>query len=200
MATLERALTIACEAHKGQVDKANEPYILHVLRVVLGVEGADEQIVAALHDVVEKNPQWTLERIAVESFPPEIVEAVDALTRRPEESEEAFLARATAAVEALVPGCRPAAFGHMGDGNIHFNVSQPVGADKAAFIAGWDAMGTVVHGVVAELDGSISAEHGIGRLKRHLLPGVKAPLELDLMRRIKRAYDPNGILNPNRVL
>lgn len=95
MPTLERAITIACEAHKGQVDKADEPYILHVLRVVLGVEGADEQIVAALHDVVEKNPEWTLERIAVESFPPEIVEAVDALTRRPEESEEAFLARAT---------------------------------------------------------------------------------------------------------
>ncbi len=118
----------------------------------------------------------------------------------PVASVPAFLARATAAVEALVPGCRPAAFGHMGDGNIHFNVSQPVGADKAAFIAGWDAMGTVVHGIVAELDGSISAEHGIGRLKRHLLPGVKAPLELDLMRRIKRAFDPNGVLNPDRVL
>ncbi len=112
----------------------------------------------------------------------------------------AFLARATAAVEALVPGCRPVPFGHMGDGNIHFNVSQPVGADKAAYLADWDAMGTVVHGIVAELDGSISAEHGIGRLKRHLLPGVKSALELDMMRRIKTAFDPNGILNPGRVL
>lgn len=96
MSSLERALAIACEAHKGQVDKAGEPYVLHVLRVVLAVEGEDERTVAALHDVVEKNPEWTLERIAVESFPPEIVEAVDALTRRPGESEEAFLARATA--------------------------------------------------------------------------------------------------------
>ena len=96
MATLERALTIACEAHKGQVDKANEPYILHVLRVVLAVDGTDERMVAALHDVVEKNAEWTLERIAVESFPPEIVEAVDALTRRAGETEEAYLARATA--------------------------------------------------------------------------------------------------------
>jgi FAD/FMN-containing dehydrogenase len=111
-----------------------------------------------------------------------------------------FLARATAAVEALVPGCRPAAFGHMGDGNIHFNVSQPVGADKAAYLAGWDEMGTVVHGIVADLGGSISAEHGIGRLKRHLLPGVKSALELDMMRRVKAAFDPNGILNPGRVL
>jgi FAD/FMN-containing dehydrogenase len=112
----------------------------------------------------------------------------------------AFLERATAAVEALVPGCRPAPFGHMGDGNIHFNVSQPVGADKDGFLAGWDAMNAVVHGVVAELGGSISAEHGIGRLKRHLLPGVKSPLELDMMRRIKTAFDPNFILNPDRML
>ena len=111
-----------------------------------------------------------------------------------------FLARATAAVEALVPGCRPVPFGHMGDGNIHFNVSQPVGADKAAFLAGWNEMGDVVHGIVAELGGSISAEHGIGRLKRHLLPGVKSALELDMMRRIKSAFDPNGILNPGRML
>jgi (p)ppGpp synthase/HD superfamily hydrolase len=96
MPTLERALAIACEAHKGQTDKVGEPYVLHVLRVVLAVEGDDPRIVAALHDVVEKSPEWTLERIAVESFPPEIVEAVDALTRRPHESEEAYLARATA--------------------------------------------------------------------------------------------------------
>jgi (p)ppGpp synthase/HD superfamily hydrolase len=96
MSTLERALAIACDAHKGQVDKAGEPYILHVLRVVLAVDGIDERMVAALHDVVEKNDEWTLERIAVESFPPEIVEAVDALTRRPDENEEAFTARATA--------------------------------------------------------------------------------------------------------
>jgi FAD/FMN-containing dehydrogenase len=111
-----------------------------------------------------------------------------------------FLARATAAVEALVPGCRPAPFGHMGDGNIHFNVSQPVGADKHAFLAGWDEMNAVVHGIVADLGGSISAEHGIGRLKQHLLPGVKSPLELDMMRRVKAAFDPNFILNPGRVL
>ena len=111
-----------------------------------------------------------------------------------------FLARAIAAVEAMVPGCRPVPFGHLGDGNIHFNVSQPVGADKAGFLARWSEMNEAVHAIVAELHGSISAEHGIGRLKRDLLPGVKDPVELDLMRTIKQTLDPQGILNPGSVL
>jgi len=111
-----------------------------------------------------------------------------------------FLKRATAAVEAMVPGCRPVPFGHLGDGNIHFNISQPVGADKAAYLAGWAEMNEAVHAIVRELHGSISAEHGIGRLKRDLLPGVKDPVELDLMRSIKQTLDPKGIFNPGAVL
>ena len=111
-----------------------------------------------------------------------------------------FLARAIAVVEAMVPGCRPVPFGHLGDGNIHFNVSQPVGADKAGFLGRWSEMNEAVHAIVAELHGSISAEHGIGRLKRDLLPGVKDPVELDLMRTIKQTLDPKGILNPGAVL
>ncbi len=111
-----------------------------------------------------------------------------------------FLARAIAAVEAMVPGCRPVPFGHLGDGNIHFNVSQPGGADKAGFLARWSEMNEAVHAIVAELHGSISAEHGIGRLKRDLLPGVKDPVELDLMRTLKRTLDPKRILNPGAVL
>ena len=111
-----------------------------------------------------------------------------------------FLARAIAAVEAMVPGCRPVPFGHLGDGNIHFNVSQPVGADKAGFLARWSEMNEAVHAIVTELHGSISAEHGIGRLKRDLLPGVKDPVELDLMRTLKRTLDPKRILNPGAVL
>lgn len=111
-----------------------------------------------------------------------------------------FLDEAIAAVEALVPGCRPVPFGHMGDGNIHFNVSQPVDADKAAYLARWDEMNAVVHGIVARYGGSISAEHGIGRLKRDLLGTVKSEVEMDLMHRVKAAFDPNGILNPGRIL
>ena len=111
-----------------------------------------------------------------------------------------FIAQASAAVESLIPGCRPAAFGHLGDGNVHFNISQPVGADAAAYLARWDEMGAVVNRIVTNLDGSISAEHGIGQLKRDLLPAVKDKVALDLMRTLKRTLDPNNILNPGKVL
>jgi FAD/FMN-containing dehydrogenase len=111
-----------------------------------------------------------------------------------------FIAQASAAAIAVVPGCRPCPFGHLGDGNIHFNVTQPVGADKAAFLAHWDEVNAAVFAIVAKLGGSISAEHGIGVMKRALLPGVKDPVALSLMRMLKRELDPNGILNPGKVL
>jgi FAD/FMN-containing dehydrogenase len=111
-----------------------------------------------------------------------------------------FLAQAIATVEAMIPGCRPVPFGHLGDGNIHFNVSQPIGADKDAFIARWDEVNHAVHAIVTQMHGSISAEHGIGRLKRYLLPGVKDPVELALMKTLKATLDPQRILNPGAVL
>ncbi len=112
----------------------------------------------------------------------------------------AFIAEADAAVVKLIPGARPLPFGHMGDGNIHYNVSQPLGADKDAFLARWHDVNDVVHGIVIRYGGSISAEHGIGILKRDLLPAVKDPVALELMRTLKRTLDPNGILNPGKVL
>ena len=84
-----------------------------------------------------------------------------------------FIAEATAATAAFLPGARVVAFGHMGDGNIHFNVSQPVGADTPAFLDRWEAMNEVVHAIVARYGGSFSAEHGIGQLKRDLLRRAK---------------------------
>ena len=111
-----------------------------------------------------------------------------------------LIARGVAALERLCPGCRPLPFGHLGDGNIHFNVSQPVGADKAEFLALWEEANRLIHGIVGELGGSISAEHGIGRLKRHLLPGVKDPVEMEMMRALKATLDPAGVLNPGAVL
>ena len=86
-----------------------------------------------------------------------------------------FIAEATAKVEAMIPGCRPVPFGHLGDGNIHYNVSQPVGADKAEFLKHWDEVNDAVFGVVAKHAGSISAEHGIGVMKRALLPLGEGP-------------------------
>jgi FAD/FMN-containing dehydrogenase len=111
-----------------------------------------------------------------------------------------FIERATAAVEARLPEIRVVPFGHVGDGNIHFNVSQPVGADKAAYLARWHEFNDIVHGIVAEFNGSISAEHGIGRLKREEITHYKSKLELDLMRKVKRALDPDGIMNPGKVI
>ncbi len=111
-----------------------------------------------------------------------------------------FLAMATAAVEAKIPGIRPVPFGHVGDGNIHFNLSQPDGADKAGFLAQWSEVNRIVHDIVMKLGGSISAEHGIGRLKADELAHYKDPLEIEMMQRIKQALDPKGIMNPGRIL
>jgi FAD/FMN-containing dehydrogenase len=111
-----------------------------------------------------------------------------------------LIERGIARVTAMIPGIRPCPFGHVGDGNIHFNFTQPEGMDKAAFLARWEEVNAAVHEIVNDLGGSISAEHGIGQLKRKLLPQFKQPIELDLMRRIKAAFDPNGILNPGKVL
>jgi FAD/FMN-containing dehydrogenase len=111
-----------------------------------------------------------------------------------------FLEEVEGALAMRVPGARLVAFGHLGDGNIHCNVSQPIGVDKSAFLARWDEVNTIVHDIVAAHHGSISAEHGIGRLKRGLLPHVKDPVALDLMRTLKATLDPRGILNPGKVL
>jgi FAD/FMN-containing dehydrogenase len=111
-----------------------------------------------------------------------------------------FLESAARLVEAECPGARPVAFGHFGDGNVHYNVAQPSGIDKAAFLAHWEKMSGRVHDLVASMGGSFSAEHGIGQLKRSELRRFKSGIELDLMRRIKMAFDPKGILNPGKLL
>jgi D-lactate dehydrogenase (cytochrome) len=112
----------------------------------------------------------------------------------------AFIAEANAAVTRLIPGGRPVPFGHLGDGNIHYNVSQPVGADMSAFLARWHEVNAVVFDIVLRMGGSISAEHGIGVLKRDELPDVKDPTAIAVMRGIKAMLDPAGIMNPGKVL
>jgi FAD/FMN-containing dehydrogenase len=111
-----------------------------------------------------------------------------------------FLAKAAPIVEKVCPSARPVTFGHFGDGNVHYNISQPPGMDKAKFLALWGPMSEAVHALVADTAGSISAEHGIGQMKRDALPRFKSPVEIDLMRNIKAALDPGGILNPGKVL
>jgi FAD/FMN-containing dehydrogenase len=111
-----------------------------------------------------------------------------------------FIEQADAAVVKLIAGARPVPFGHLGDGNIHYNVSQPPGADTAAFLARWHEVNAAVFDIVLKHGGSISAEHGIGVMKRGELPGVKDRTAIEVMRAIKAVLDPLGIMNPGKVL
>ncbi len=111
-----------------------------------------------------------------------------------------FIARADAAIARLCPGARPVPLAHFGDGSVHYNIAQPPEMAKAAFLARWDDLTHAVQDIVIELGGSISAEHGIGVMKRADLARVKSAVEMDLMRRIKASLDPKGILNPGKVL
>lgn len=112
----------------------------------------------------------------------------------------AFIEQANAAVVKLLPGSRPVPFGHLGDGNIHYNVSQPVGGNTADFMSRWHDVNKVVFDIVLGMGGSISAEHGIGVLKRDELPDVKDRTAIELMRSFKALLDPKGIMNPGKVL
>jgi FAD/FMN-containing dehydrogenase len=111
-----------------------------------------------------------------------------------------LIAAGIAAAERLIPGIRPCPFGHLGDGNIHFNFSQPEDADPVVFMAAAEPLHEAIYAIVGRLHGSISAEHGIGQLKTAQLMAVKDPVALEMMRAIKAALDPNGILNPGKVL
>ena len=111
-----------------------------------------------------------------------------------------FIDVATRRVEAELPGIRVCAFGHVGDGNVHFNLSQPLGMDTQAYLAMWGRFGTIVHDIAGAMDGSFSAEHGIGLLKLGEMMQYKAPVELELMRRLKRALDPANLMNPGKVV
>ncbi len=111
-----------------------------------------------------------------------------------------FLQRADKAVTAIVPDARICAFGHLGDGNVHYNISQPVEMAADEFIDLWEQITTTVNEVTLDLGGTISAEHGIGRMKRHHMAHIKSAVELGMMRSIKHLFDPSNILNPGKLL
>ena len=111
-----------------------------------------------------------------------------------------FFLQADAAVENLIPGCRPVGFGHFGDGNIHYNIAQPVGADKEKYLENWDALSGPVFDIVESLGGSISAEHGIGIMKREDLAERASPVKMKLLRAVKQALDPDRIMNPRVMI
>ena len=112
----------------------------------------------------------------------------------------AFLKQVDAALTAVFPGIRVVAFGHLGDGNLHYNLSRATAGDNAAFIASQTEVNRIVHDAVHALQGSISAEHGLGQLKREEILRYKSPVEMALMRTLKQAIDPQGLMNPGKVL
>lgn len=111
-----------------------------------------------------------------------------------------FLRLAGKAVTDYMPGLRICAFGHLGDGNIHYNLSQPVGMDKQEYLGHWGAMNNIVHPIVASLDGSIAAEHGIGLLKVDEVKQYRSEAEQSMMHSIKNAFDPQNVMNPGKLV
>lgn len=111
-----------------------------------------------------------------------------------------FIDRAARLLEQLCPGARSVPFGHLGDGNIHYDICQPLNADKAEFLGRWDEISDALHHIVVDFGGSIAAEHGVGSLKPAKIAAVKSPVEIELMKKIKIALDPHNLLNPGKVL
>jgi len=165
-------------------------------------EGAERGIVldATIADSLEQRKAFWRIREMFGEVQRQVGASIKADVSVPIAAIPAFIAEANAAVTTLIPGSRPLPFGHIGDGNIHYNVTQPVDADRDKFLARWDEVNEVVFAVVKKLGGSISAEHGVGVMKRDILPQYKDPVAIDLMRALKRTLDPNGILNPGKVI
>jgi FAD/FMN-containing dehydrogenase len=201
--------------HAGAVDPLAEPHPWYVLVEVSGgeMQGLRAALLSALEQGMENGQ--ILDAVVAESLSQSA-----ALWRLRESTWEgqlregftikhdvsvpisaipAFLARGSEACAKVVAGSRVFAFGHIGDGNIHFNVMSAAGADQGAFKARAPEVNHAVHDIVAELKGSVSAEHGIGRLKREALARYKSPIELRLMRSVKAALDPDGIMNPGHI-
>lgn len=154
---------------------------------------------AIAQSVQQAKDFWYLREVLPEAQKPEGHGAKHdvsvAIARIPE-----FITRANALIDGICPGVRPFPFGHFGDGNIHYNVLAPEGVSRSDFAPMAEKISQAVHELILEMDGSISAEHGIGRTRRAELARLKSFVELDLMRRIKTSFDPAGILNPGKTL
>ncbi|MEX0408922.1 FAD-binding oxidoreductase [Aquibium sp. LZ166] len=160
-------------------------------------ELADDAVIA--QNLSQADAFWAVREAMSEAQKPEGVSIKHDISV-PVASIPEFIREAGAAVLAAAPGARLVTFGHMGDGNLHYNVSQPEGMEDNAFLGRYREINDIVHGVVRGFGGSISAEHGIGRMKRDELIATAPPVATDLMRRIKASFDPTGIMNPGKVI
>jgi len=112
----------------------------------------------------------------------------------------AFFKTADAAMEQLIPGCRPVGFGHFGDGNIHYNITQPINTEREEFLAQWEPVSQCVFDIVDSFGGSISAEHGIGIMKKTDLAKRADPVKIKMLRQIKKSFDPDNMMNPRVMI
>jgi FAD/FMN-containing dehydrogenase len=168
-----------------------------ILGAALEAGTAGDAVIAA--SIAQANAFWNFREVLPEAQKPEGASIKHDISV-PIALIPQFIEQAEAAVQSVSPGARPVCFGHMGDGNLHYNISRPVDGDDEAFLALYPAMNKAVHDIVRALGGSISAEHGIGQLKRDELIATAPPMAIDLMRRVKAAFDPAGIMNPGKVI
>lgn len=188
---------VLCEVSTARVDPALRPLLEQGLADALAQGLVNDAVIA--ESIAQRQALWKLRESVPEAQRHEGA-SIKHDVSVPVASLPAFLERASAAVRAIVPAGRLVAYGHVGDGNLHFNLSQPVGADPREFLAHTHALETAVYAIVREFRGSISAEHGIGQLKRAELAHHRSATDLAVMRAIKQALDPHGIMNPGKVL
>ena len=189
-------------------------YLLGALDSEISAEDASEKAQAILSELMEKNlikdavltssearrqALWKLRESMSEAQKREGASLKHDISV-PLSKMARFLEEAEAAVKAFLPEARIVAFGHIGDGNLHINISQPVGMSADDFLALREKIGAILYDLVESFDGSISAEHGIGVLKRDELARRKSQTELEMMRQIKRALDPDNLFNPGKLL
>jgi FAD/FMN-containing dehydrogenase len=207
-------LNLVVEHIPGTSDPLGAPSPWYVLCEASGAEGLDAVFVAALEGALahglasdaviasseaQREALWKLRESMSEAQKkegPSLKHDVSV----PLASIAEFIVKATAAVARAMPQARPVPFGHLGDGNLHFNFQAAKGADMAQFLARWDEIARIVHDVVHDFGGSFSAEHGIGVMKRADLLRYKSPVEIDIMRALKRTLDPKNILNPGKLV
>ena len=189
--------SVLVELTEFSVDALLLPLLEQTLEAAIGAGEASDAVIAASQS--QANALWALRENANEAQKREgfsIKHDISVpVSRIPE-----FITRADVALRAWQPGVRIIVFGHIGDGNLHYNLFPPFGEDETTFIARADEANRIVYERVVELEGSISAEHGLGQLKRETIARYKDALELELMRAIKYALDPRGLMNPGKVL
>jgi FAD/FMN-containing dehydrogenase len=168
-----------------------------MLSAGLEAGSAGDAVIAAT--LAQASAFWRIREVVPEAQRPEGA-SIKHDVSVPVASIPEFIEHAGKAVADVSPEARVVCFGHVGDGNLHYNVSQPVGTDPEAFLGLYRTMNRAVHDVVRSLHGSISAEHGIGQMKRDELIATAPAIAIDLMRRVKAAFDPAGIMNPGKVI